>query len=445
MTITFIQPSVGRKPDGSPYPRTWVMEPLSIATLASLTPAAHQRVFVDDRLEPIPYDRPTDLVCLSVETYTARRAYQIAAGFRRRGVQVVLGGFHPTLLPDEAAVHAAAIVCGEAEPVWAALLDDAASGSLQPRYQAAAPADLAGLAADRTVFAGRPYGPLALVETSRGCHFDCEFCSIAAVSKRTFRTRPVTEVVREIRTLRQRNLFFVDDNLGANPERLRELCEALQPLRRRWIGQVSLHVAADNALLQLMGRSGCIGVLIGIESLAAGNLAAMGKAVNAGGLGYEAALARLRQHGISVYATFVFGYDRDTRQTFEETFRFIQRQKFFFAAINHLVPFPGTALYARLQAEGRLLHRAWWLDPDYRFGDVAFRPATLSAAELAALCLEYRRKVYSLPGVLHRGLDVRANCRTPCKAALYLTQNLLSRREIERRHGLPLGLPGGAD
>jgi radical SAM superfamily enzyme YgiQ (UPF0313 family) len=443
MTITFIQPSVGRKPDGSPYPRTWVMEPLSIATLAALTPAPHQRLFVDDRLEAIPYERPTDLVCLSVETYTARRAYQIAAGFRRRGVPVVLGGFHPTLLPDEAAAHADAIVCGEAEPVWAGLLEDAARARLRPRYQADAPPDLAGLTCDRSLFAGRPYGPLALVETSRGCHLDCEFCSIAAVFKRRFRTRPVSEVICEVRRLRQRNLFFVDDNIGADLGRLRDLCEALTPLRRRWVGQVSLEVAEDDALLRLLARSGCIGVLIGFESLAAGNLAAMGKAVNAGGLGYTAALARLRRHGISVYATFVFGYDGDTRQTFAETFRFAQQQQFFFAAFNHLVPFPGTRLYARLHAAGRLLHEAWWLDPGYRFGDVAFQPAALSAAELAGLCLEYRRKIYSLPSVLHRGLDLRANCRTPFKAAVYLTQSLSSRRDIKHRQGLPLGLPGG--
>jgi len=443
MTITLIQPSVGRKPDGSPYPRTWVMEPLSVAALAGLTPAPHQCRFVDDRLEAVPYDRPTDLACLSVETYTARRAYQIAAGFRRRGVPVVLGGFHPTLLPAEAAAHADAIVCGDAEPVWGHVLADAAGGRLQPRYQATAPSDLAGLTYDRTLFAGRPYGPLALLETSRGCCFDCEFCSIAAAFRHSFRARPVAEVVCEVRTLRQRNLFFVDDNLGADPARLRDLCEALTPLRRRWIGQVSVQVAQDDALLRLMARSGCIGVLIGFESLAACNLAAMGKAVNSAGLGYEAATARLRRHGISVYATFVFGYDGDTRAAFEETLCFAQRQRFFFAAFNHLVPFPGTRLYARLEAEGRLRYPAWWLDPEFRFGDVAFEPSPLSATELSALCLEFRRRFYRPASVWHRGLDFRANCRTPLKAGVYLTQNLLSGREIERRQGLPLGVPEG--
>jgi radical SAM superfamily enzyme YgiQ (UPF0313 family) len=441
MHITFIQPSVGRKPDGAPYPASWCMEPLSIATLSALTPARHRRIFVDDRLEAIPFDRPTDLACLSVETYTARRSYQIAAEYRQRGVPVVLGGFHTTLVPDEAAQHADAIVIGEAEPIWTNLLDDAAAGTLKPRYQASARPDLAGLVYDRAIYAGLPYGRLALVETSRGCHFDCEFCSIAGFFRQSFRPRPIADIVAELRTLPQKYLFFVDDNIGADPERLRELCEALIPLKRRWIGQLSLHVAQDDALLRLLRRSGCEGVLIGFESLNPQILAAMGKSVNAGGTDYDAALGRLRRHGLSVYATFVFGYDGDTRETFEETYRFALRQKFFFCAFNHLVPFPGTKLFARFQAEGRLLHDAWWLDENYRFGDIAFRPAAMAPEELSALCLEYRRRFYSLGSTLRRGLDFRANCRTPLKAAIYLAQSLTGRREVDRRQGLPLGFP----
>jgi len=334
-------------------------------------------------------------------------------------------------------------VVGEAEPVWAELLDDAAARRLRPQYRAAAPPRLAGWPCpDRSVYSGRRYGPLALVETSRGCRNDCEFCSIASFFRQDYRARPVDEVAREVRSLAQRNIFFVDDNLGVDPARLRDLCEALIPLRRRWIGQTTLRLAQDEALLRLMRRSGCVGVLIGFESLSAGNLTAMGKAVNADGLGYDAALERLRRHGLGVYGTFVFGYDDDTPDAFEETFRFAMRHRLFFAAFNHLVPFPGTRVYARFLAEQRLVSGAWWLEPQYRFGSVAFRPARLSAEDLAALCLEYRRRFYSPGSVCRRALDFRGNCGSVFKAGVYLAQNVAAGREVERRHGLPLGFIG---
>ena len=172
--ITFIMPCVGKRTDES-YPRSWLMEPLAIAQLAALTPASWQKVLYDDRLEPIPYDEPTDLAAISVETYTARRAYQISEQFQKRGVPVVMGGFHPTLAPEDAARHADAILMGEAEGIWPGLLDDFAQGQMRPRYAAARRPDLAGIFPDRTIFAGKRYMNLALVETGRGCRLGCDF------------------------------------------------------------------------------------------------------------------------------------------------------------------------------------------------------------------------------------------------------------------------------
>jgi radical SAM superfamily enzyme YgiQ (UPF0313 family) len=439
MHLTLIQPSVGRKADGTPYPASWRMEPLGIARLSSLTPRDIPRTFFDDRLEPIDYDAPADLVAITVETYTARRAYQIADRFRQRGVPVVLGGFHPTACPDEAAAHADAVVVGEAETVWPGLLDEAARGRLQPRYAADRPA-LAGLSPDRSIFGRRNYGMVSLVETSRGCRFQCEFCSIAQFYRHRCIDRPVDEVVHEVRNLRK-PIFFVDDNIGSDPERLRGLCEALLPLKRPWIGQASLHIAQDPALLGLMRRSGCQGVLIGFESLDPATLADMGKSVNLAARDYSRAIRAFRNHGLSIYATFVFGYDHDTPDTFRHVFDFALRQQFFFTAFNHLVPFPGTPLYDRLAAQGRLLHPQWWLDPAGKFGEVVYQPARMSPQQLADLCESHRRRFYSLPSVARRALDLRANCRTPRKAIVFLAQNLLHQREVVRRQGLPFGLP----
>ena len=438
MRLTLIQPAVGRKPDGTPYPSSWRMEPLGIATLSGLTPRGIERVFHDDRVEPIPFERPTDLVCITVETYTARRAYQIAARYRARGVPVVLGGFHPTLVPDEAAAHADAIVIGEAEGVWAAVLADAAAGNLQARYAATRRPDLAALAPDRSIFGRRDYGQVTLVETSRGCRFDCEFCTICRFYRQACVERPVGEVAAEVRSA-AKPVFFVDDNLGVDPERLRRLCEALLPVGRPWVGQCSLHVGRDPALLRLMRRCGCEGVLIGFESLDPGNLAAMGKRVNLSAAGYAGAIRAFREAGLSIYATFLFGYDGDTPESFRRVFDFALEHRFFFAAFNHLVPFPGTPLYDRLLAEGRLLSPQWWLDPGVRFGDVVFRPAQMPAAELGRLCELHRRRFYALPSVIRRAMDLRANCRTPLKSLVYFAQNLLHRREVARRHALPFG------
>lgn len=443
MKITFIMPCVGRKPSGK-YPVSWLMEPTAIAVLSALTPGDVERAFVDDRFEAIRHDEPTDAVALCVETYTARRAYEIAAEYRSRGVPVVMGGFHATLAPDEVAGHADAVVIGEAERVWPTLVDDLGRGRLQPRYAADQRSDLAGLRPDRSVFAGKRYTKLALVETARGCRHACDFCSISSFFERSYAARPIHDVVEEVSRLPHRNIFFIDDHIAVDPVRAKALFRALIPLRIRWAGQVGISVVQDDELLQLMRASGCVGVLIGFESLNPAVLTAMHKHANSAEGDYGPALRRLRGHGIAVYGTFVFGYDGDTEESFAETLEFALHHRLFFAAFNHLVPFPGTPVYRRLREEGRLLHDAWWLSPSCRFGDVVFRPKNMSAERLAALCHEYRHRFYSLPSVLRRGLDVKANCRTPTMALIYAAQNLRSGAEVDRRQGLPLGA-GGTD
>jgi radical SAM superfamily enzyme YgiQ (UPF0313 family) len=437
MRVTFIQPRIGAKP-GERYPQGWQMEPLWAAALAALTPAPVSRDFFDDRLAPIPYGHDTDLVAISVETYTARRAYRIADRFRERGVAVVLGGFHVTLDPDEGAPHADAVVVGQAEPVWARLLDDFQRGGLRPRYVGPAGSSWDSPQPDRGLYAACDYGPLRLVESSRGCPYACEFCAVSAYYERRFLVRPVEAVVEDVRRSGARFVFIVDDNVGADPGRLRDLCEALTPLRIRWMGQVGVQVAEDEALLRALRNSGCEGVLIGFESLNPANLAAMRKPAAAKAACYAEALGRLRRQGISVYGTFVFGYDGDTAASFAESLDFAIRQRLFFAAFNHLLPFPGTPLYARLRAEGRLVRERWWLDPDYRYGDVAFRPAAFSAEELAAACNDCRRRFYRWSSVMRRA-EFQANLSTPFRTITFFAQNTVAKRDVERRFGLLLG------
>ena len=439
MHITFIQPAIGRKRDGSSYPKTWIMEPLSVAMLSSLTPPTWQRAFFDDRLGEVDTSIMTDLVCISTECYTARRAYQIADAFRKRGVKVAMGGMHATLMPDEVAQHADAVCIGEAENYWLGFLNDAQCGTLKPRYASDSPVDPAGRFCDRSIFGNRNYGPLALLETSRGCRFTCEFCSITKFFRQTYTPRPVADVVREAASINKKFLFFVDDNLAMDIGRLKELCRALAPLRKTWIAQLSIHTAHDDELLRLMRDSGCAGVLIGFESLNSDTLQHMGKRVNSN-TDFSCAIERLRAYGISIYATFVFGYDDDDEQTFATTLAFAREHRFFFTAFNHLVPFPGTDVYARLQREGRLLSERWWLEPSFTFGDVVFTPRHFSATRLTDLCQQYRKKFYSLPSIFARGMDLRANASSLTKMFWFFATNFSLQREIFRRRNLPLGV-----
>lgn len=438
--IAFILPCVGKRADEA-YPRSWLMEPLAIAQLSALTPAGWEKVFYDDRLEAIPYDEPASLAAISVETYSARRAYQIAAQFRRRGVKVVMGGFHPTLAPDDAARHADAIVIGEAEDIWPRLLEDFAQGKMKPRYQGDKRPDLKGIFPDRSIFNGKRYMDLALVETGRGCPYNCDFCSIMAFFRRTYTARPVEDVVSEIARTCRKNFFFVDDNMAIGRARALELFRALEPLRIRWVGQIGAHVADDDEFLGAMRRSGCVGVLVGFESLRAGNEAVAAKNPR-GNLArtYADAIENFTRRRLAVYGTFVFGYEGDSREIIREAVDFASNQRLFFAAFNHLVPFPGTPLHNRLCDEKRMIRDDWWLSPDYRFGDVAFRPDGFAPEDLAAACFEARKSFYAWPRILKRATNFRANCGSPFRAAIYFSSNLMSGRDAAKRQGLPLGV-----
>lgn len=441
MRLTLIQPAIGRRP-GRGYMRSWQMEPLAIAALAGLTPKDVEIAVHDDRMEAIPFDRPTDLVALPVETYTAKRAYQIASDYRRRGVPVVMGGFHPTLVPDEVARHAEAVVVGEAEEVWAEVVEDARVGRLKSRYRAERQPDLAKTRLDRSVYADRRYLPIRLVETGRGCRFPCDFCAVQTFFDRTARRRPIEAVVAEVVALKPdaRLFFFVDDNFAADRVAAGELADALAPLGVRWITQMSIDAAHDEALLARLRRGGCAGVLIGFESLDAAVLRAMRKSFNTMKGGFSAALANLARARIAVYGTFVFGYGPTREETFEAAVDFAVDHAFYIAAFNHLTPFPGTPLYDRLEAEGRLVHERWWLDDAYRYNDLPFRPEDAEPDAVRRGCLSARKRFYGLASIGRR-LLLPANRADRVLGLNYLPINLMHGREIAARDHFPLGDP----
>ncbi len=421
------------------------MEPLPAATLAGLTPNDVDVRFYDDRMELIPLDEPTDLVAISVETYTAKRAYQIASAYRRRSVPVVMGGFHATLCPDEVARYADAVVVGEAETTWPEVLDDARHHTLKRQYKADARPSLAGLKPNRDVFRGKRYLNVGLVEAGRGCHFKCDFCAVTKVFNATQTRRPANEIIEEIkRTIRdfgRKLIFFVDDNITSNLDEAKAFFRELIPLKVRWVSQSSINAAHDAEFLDLLRRSGCMGVLIGFESVDEGNLRSMNKRFNTMRGGFEVALANLRKAGIRVYGTFVFGYDFDTPETFAKTVKFAKDQGLYIAAFNHLTPFPGTPLYERLEREGRLRYETWWLDERYGYNEIPFTPKSMEPAELRQRCVQARREFYSWPSIARRSM-MRPNRSNGFMWRNFYLINALHRADVSGRDGYPLGDEG---
>ena len=434
--LTIIHPAMGHKP-GERYIRAWQMEALPAAVIAGLTPKDVELRFFDDRMEPIDYDTPCDAVAISVETYTAKRAYAIAAEYRKRGITVVMGGFHATLATGEVALHSNSVVVGEAEDLWTQVVDDMRFGTLQPIYRASVPPSLGNIRTDRSIFKGKKYLPVTMIETGRGCKYACEFCAIGAFFSSTRRTRPIDATINDILSLkdRARLFFFVDDNFAADPDAASALMGQLKGRGVRWVTQMSLPAALDENFIALMRDSGCIGVLVGVESLEEKNLTAMNKVFNASAR--TEALKNLKRYGIAVYGTFVFGYDEDVPETFDQAVDFAIENGFYIAAFNHTTPFPGTPLYARLEIEKRLKYDHWWLDENYRYNDLPFFPKKMSPEEVSRHCVEARRKFYSWKSIMMR--VNRANIGDFFKMRNYLPINLMHRWDVSSRDGHPIG------
>lgn len=436
--VTFIYPCIGRFLD-TKYVRSWQMQPLSIALLSGLTPSNWSKTFFDDRLEDIDYNINTDLVAISVETFTAKRSYQIAKRFQDRGIPVVMGGYHATLYPNEVKKYANAVCIGEAEGIWNKILADVENNSLQNTYSKSGKAEIS-TNIDRSIFSNKNYLKIGLVETGRGCPFQCTFCSITAFYKAKYFRKSISALVEEIKDIDKEYIFFVDDNLIADFESAKKLFQVIIPLKIKWVSQVSINVATDMELMKLMIKSGCVGVLIGFESLCSDNIKHMNKSVNSVS-DYSASLTKIQKAGIRIYGTFMFGNINDTTDLMDQTYRFAVKHKMFLAAFNHIIPFPGTRLYESIKEEGLLKYENWWLSEKYRFGQIPYNPLEgLTDDQIENGCMDMRRKFYNLSSIFKRSVDLQCNCKGIKSLLSYWGLNLLMRRELDQKFGLPLGV-----
>jgi radical SAM superfamily enzyme YgiQ (UPF0313 family) len=379
--------------------------PLTLTTLASLVPKELnvEVTLVDEGITDIDPDFNADLVGISAITGTAPCSYDLADHFRRRGIPVVLGGVHPTLMPEEAACHADTVVTGYAEQTWPQLLYDFVGGRMQARYDQGDNLSLANLPFPRReLLPASHYTTVHTIEATRGCIHHCEFCVVPSAWGRPLQ-KPMGDVIADIRQMRAHRLIFLDLNLIADTTYAKELFKALIPFKVKWGGLVTTLIAMDEELMDLAARSGCRGLLIGFESLSPSALNETRKAFNLR-KDYRYVIQQLHKRGIAIMGCFVFGFDSDTRETFAETVDFVLDTCLDLPRYAILTPFPGTPLFHRLKKDGRILTEDWSL---YDGQHVVYEPLKMSPGELLQRTEWAWKQTYSFPAIVRRLLGAR--------------------------------------
>ena len=352
---------------------------LTLTTLAALTPPDIDVQITDENVEPIDFQEDVDLVGITGMVMHAPRAYEIASRFRQRGIPVVMGGPHASSLALEAKEHVDAVVVGEAENVWAGLIEDVKKGSLKPFYKADAFCSMERMPYPRLeLLKKNAYMTVNCVQTTRGCPYQCDFCHVTHFFGKTYRCRPVDDVIEEVKRLQGEFIVFIDDNITGNRQYAKELFARLKPLKKKWASQASITLSRDPELLKLAADSGCVSLFVGIESLSSENLKEVNKSFNRASQ-FEEGIKAIHDHDIMILAGLIFGLDHDDEGVFERTLRFCERNRIELPSFFLLTPLPGTPLFQRMESEGRLLHKDWG---KYNGATVVFKPRLMTEETL---------------------------------------------------------------
>jgi radical SAM superfamily enzyme YgiQ (UPF0313 family) len=389
--------------------------------IASLFPKdRYELVLTDENIEKIDFDLDCDLVCISAMTSYVKRGYEIADSFRARGVSVIMGGVHPSFMPEEALRHADAVCVGEAEPVFARILADLESDRLKGIYRAHGVFDLSALASPRMDLIKRNrYINKTFIQTSRGCPTACAFCAEHLMNGVKYRFRPVDDVVEEIRDCGDRTISINDVDVFSTRSRTKELLAAIVPLNIKWQGAVSCRLAHDEELLDLAAKSGCNMLSIGFESISRTNLRNSHKMGNNPDT-YARLIEKIHSYGIMVFGLFMFGFDHDTEESFSETVKFAIDNRIDASGFSVVTPYPGTILFYRMLKEGRITSFDW---DKYDQGYIVYGSRGLSPERLWQGHQRVYREFYSYRSILKRYPYFR-----PRSKAMWTIMNMFFRR-----------------
>ena len=386
---------------------------LALFILKGLTPKKHDVKIVEEEYMELDYDEECDVVAISCLTSNAYRGYRIADAFREKGKIVVMGGIHPSLLPDEALEHADAVVIGEAEGVWEKILDDIESDKLQERYHEPNPDLDRYIPKDFSTLSKKRIYNLVPLQTSRGCPYDCDFCCVTDIFGKIIKLIPIKHVVRDIKESGGRNFIFLDDNIIGHKKYARELFTALIPLKIRWVGQSSISFANDIEMMKLAKLSGCKGLFIGLESVEESNNHQYTKLKSLEDT--KRSIKKILRMGILIQASVIFGFDDDTHETFGKTIKFLRKNRISLASINALTPYPGTRVFEKFKEAGRLLHEKWEY---YDHHTVVFQPKNMTPLELQIGKIKTKTDFSKIFSIAER---IMGNLRMP---VLYLAANM---------------------
>lgn len=403
---------------------------ITLPHLAAITPPHHNIKIVNENYEDIDFDEPADLIGITSYTMTAPHVYELADEFRRRGRKVVLGGYHPTAMPQEAIQHADSIVLGEAEASWPELVSDCEKGVLKQFYDPNPEFDMAAIPPiRRDLIRHNPL--LGAVQSTRGCPNQCEFCAIASFCKHGVKQRPIQSVVEEIQQMPNSMYVIHDPSLTVNPPYSRELFKELikQKVNKGWVSNGNSNVLGkiDDEFLDLAKKSGCVEWFVGFESVSQESLNGIKKTVNKVE-DFKRTIKRIHNHGMAVQGGIIFGFDQDTPDIFDLTLEKMYEWELDAVEINILTPYPGTPLFDRLEREGRITSRDW---SRYNQVDVVYKPKNMTEKELFEGTRRVAKQFYNIPDVIHRAVRTFAIVRRAA-AILPAGTNYTFRRYYKR-------------
>ena len=371
---------------------------LTFQILAALTPEKYEVEFVEGGHSQINYSGKYDLVAITIVTKHAFLAYEIADEFRRRGVKVVIGGWHSSAMPEEAKQHADSVVIGEAEDIFPQIFNDLEKNKLESFYRATKPVDPENIPSPRIDLL--PPGANTTIQATRGCPYNCEFCSIINMGfRKKFRMRPIEHVIEDIQALPNKGFFFIDSSLTVNLNYTKELFKQMKSLNKKFYAYGNIDVLGkDDELLKLAAEAGCYTWYIGFESLSQETLKSIGKTTNLAN-NYISSIKKIHDYGMIIMGSFIFGFDYDTTDVFDRTDEFIRKSRIDIPLLRILTPFPGTPLFTRLDSEGRILSRDW---SKYDLDHVVFQPKNMTPIELEVGVKKLKNKQYGLPNSIIR-------------------------------------------